>query len=367
MQFLSIFAALSCLVFAPLAQAADAFVTDPNSPELRALAKPMEVDESKYGCGPLLHPGKTYYVSLKGDDKADGVSWKTAWRTLRHGVPKLRPGDTLLIGEGEYENVAVTVNALSARYRSGAERGKPPKPQCGAPGRPIRIMAAARQRVVLTSGRKIGPFRLTPGARCTLEARTTLKRIAGLWESDSLITLQNAGSPARVEELPGTYCLDVKERKLYVHWADGRALLGRTVHARGGNTAIRIHGSYYHLKGLQFKHCGWGVLIRSNMDRRTGKYDPKSPIPLGGDHNTLEDCTFFANTASGVILCLGARWNLIKNNRDNRFVKHYMTAPSLQLFSGIGLCGIHQSIVVIIPGSEFKHLAANTHVPGRIL
>ena len=40
------------------------FVTDPSSPQLRELAKPLEVDESKYGCGPLLRPGQTYYVSL---------------------------------------------------------------------------------------------------------------------------------------------------------------------------------------------------------------------------------------------------------------------------------------------------------------
>ena len=77
-------------------------VTDPTSPELRALARPLVVDESKYGCGPLRRPGKTYYLSLDGSDQADGLSWDTAWRHVHHAFRKVRAGDTLIIGEGTY-------------------------------------------------------------------------------------------------------------------------------------------------------------------------------------------------------------------------------------------------------------------------
>ena len=86
----------------------DAYVSDPADPELKALAQPLVVDESKYGCGPLLKPGKTYYVSLHGDDKNDGPSWAAAWRHLGHATSRLQAGDTRLIGEGEYHEECST-------------------------------------------------------------------------------------------------------------------------------------------------------------------------------------------------------------------------------------------------------------------
>jgi hypothetical protein len=44
---------------------------------------------------------ETYYVSPKGDDKGAGDA-KNPWRTLRHGLTSLQPGDILLVRGGEY-------------------------------------------------------------------------------------------------------------------------------------------------------------------------------------------------------------------------------------------------------------------------
>ena len=41
------------LALAPLAQP-QSYVSDPASPELLELAKPLKIDESKYGCGPVF-------------------------------------------------------------------------------------------------------------------------------------------------------------------------------------------------------------------------------------------------------------------------------------------------------------------------
>ena len=125
------------------------FVTDPQSPVLRELARVPLPDEPKFGAGPLVNPGKTYYVSLKGDDKNDGRSWQTAWRTVTRGVKALAAGDTLLIGEGEYPDTILSINTHTA--------------QLGAPGRPIRIFAAPRSRVVVTSASRLADFRPLPG------------------------------------------------------------------------------------------------------------------------------------------------------------------------------------------------------------
>ncbi|MBM4049907.1 MAG: hypothetical protein FJ279_32830, partial [Planctomycetes bacterium] len=143
------------LALAASAQEKVMFETNPNSAELQTLAKPLEVDESKYGCGPVRQPGRTYHVALKGDDKADGLSWQTAWRTVRHGVSRLAAGDTLVIGEGEYVETDLKV-------------------ACGGqPGRPITLMAAPRQRVVVTGGLK-PPLSKTSGLQFTYDAACEL-------------------------------------------------------------------------------------------------------------------------------------------------------------------------------------------------
>ena len=141
---------VTCLAcFAVIAQPGE-FITDPKSPELLKLAEPLVVDESKYGAGPLREPGRTCYVSVKGNDEADGSAWDKAWRHVSYGAGKLRAGDTLIVGEGEYFGESLVFDA-----REG---------QTGEPGRPITIMAAPRHRVVI-SGAARPELQRTPGTR----------------------------------------------------------------------------------------------------------------------------------------------------------------------------------------------------------
>ncbi|MGL5930875.1 MAG: hypothetical protein ACRCY8_18235 [Dermatophilaceae bacterium] len=46
--------------------------------------------------------GTSYYVSGSGDDNADGLSRKTAFRTLQHASDLTRPGDTVWVLNGTY-------------------------------------------------------------------------------------------------------------------------------------------------------------------------------------------------------------------------------------------------------------------------
>ncbi|MGL4176490.1 MAG: DUF1565 domain-containing protein [Dermatophilaceae bacterium] len=46
--------------------------------------------------------GTSYYVSGTGDDDADGLSRKTAFRTLQHASDLTRPGDTVWVMNGTY-------------------------------------------------------------------------------------------------------------------------------------------------------------------------------------------------------------------------------------------------------------------------
>jgi len=47
----------------------------------------------------------TYYVSTKGNDANDGLSKKTAWRTISHAAKTVKAGDVVIIEPGDYGTV----------------------------------------------------------------------------------------------------------------------------------------------------------------------------------------------------------------------------------------------------------------------
>jgi hypothetical protein len=58
--------------------------------------------------------GTTYHVAINGDDSANGTEF-SPWRTIGHGVANLKPGDTLIIHEGAY-NEAVNIEVTGTEY-----------------------------------------------------------------------------------------------------------------------------------------------------------------------------------------------------------------------------------------------------------
>jgi hypothetical protein len=270
--------------------------TDPNSPELRALAQPAVIDQSPYGCGPLGEPGRTYYVSQRGDDQADGSSWAAAWRHVHYGIARLQAGDTLVIGEGVYVEPPMAMNVK--------------QPQTGLPGRPITIQAAPRQRVMITGAR---PLELTraPGTQWTWQAACTLDKGRGAaWETDTQILLQQNGQLEAVEEFPGTWCYDATQELLYAHFSDSR---GPDVHGLAvcpGKTSVSnfsnsdscgldIRASHVRVQGIWFSNFHTGVVIQGN----TVKKADGTTAYRGGDHVTIEDCWFSSSCFAGLVLC----------------------------------------------------------------
>ena len=90
-----------------------------------------------------VKPARTFYVSTKGNNKNDGKTLKTAWKTIEFGVKALRAGDTLLIDEGEYRTHEARVNTKDGTVGYSE--------QCGKPGSPIRIAGMPGKEVVLIS------------------------------------------------------------------------------------------------------------------------------------------------------------------------------------------------------------------------
>lgn len=270
------------------AQEPDEFNVDPQSTELRQLAEPFVPDESKFGCGPLIEPGKTYYVRVAGNDAADGLSWERAWRTLSRGIRDLKAGDTLLIGDGEYFEPS-TLDIV------GVKGG-----QLGAPNRPIQIMAAPRARVIVTGARLYRDLRKSPGCTHTHETSFEGDDVDVAWESDSQIQLQYAGSRERVEDLPATFWSDPHAKKLYVRFSDGRGPDVHGVRVRGPSIGLDVRSSYVHVKDLWFMNYSSAVMVRPDRSRC-------------GNHVTIEDCAFFATDIAGLHI-RNTRWCLYKNN-----------------------------------------------------
>ncbi len=265
------------------------------SRELQQLAVPFVMDESIYGCGPMIHPGKTYYLTPKGDDGNDGLSWETSWKHLSHSVTKLKPGDTLLLGEGEYSEPGLKIDCS------------------GEPGKPVVIAAAPGSRVLFTGAVRPGPLVRTPKTLHTYEVahkipRNTPLHAAGIWEEPAVIKLENAGNIERVDELPGTFFYDGANGKLYVRFSNDREIgesrlavttvttLGRHDRYGGSGAGAELTGSYVHLRGINFRY-GFAALA---------VYD--------GHHNTIEGCSFFATDLAGLLLWRKATNNLVKNN-----------------------------------------------------
>jgi Periplasmic copper-binding protein (NosD) len=73
---------------------------------------------------------KIYYVAAAGSDEQDGLSINRAWKTISHAAGKVRPGDTVIVGEGKYSE---TIFLKSS----------------GDKGRQIKFVAAKGKRVVL--------------------------------------------------------------------------------------------------------------------------------------------------------------------------------------------------------------------------
>ena len=81
--------------------------------------------------GPFPFKPNVYFVRPQGDDGADGLSMKTAWKTAPHAFENLKPGDTVYFEEGDYAG-PVTIMA-----------GKPE-------GGPIKIRARGVAHVLFT-------------------------------------------------------------------------------------------------------------------------------------------------------------------------------------------------------------------------
>ena len=102
-----------------------------NFSEDREFADPLNFDYRPQGDSPykerapMAYSAQVYFVSNDGDDANDGNSVRSAWKSLRQAVSRLRSGATLYILPGEWsENIELRdLSGVSIRPRAFRDLG----------------------------------------------------------------------------------------------------------------------------------------------------------------------------------------------------------------------------------------------------
>jgi hypothetical protein len=144
------------------------------------------------------------YVTLQGDDAHDGRTRETAFATIQRAVDVLQPGQTLVIGPGEYFG-AVRADSL------------------GGPDAETVIRAEIPGTVTLRGDIPAPAFRPLSGFRRVHVADLALDQdIQVMNEVDTLRVLPRVPNVSELEFSPGRFYQDRAARKLYVSSSDTR-------------------------------------------------------------------------------------------------------------------------------------------------
>jgi hypothetical protein len=211
---------------------------------------------------------RTYFLSPSGNDRAGGTSSATAWRTFARALPVLRPGDTLVLGDGRYTRLTTGlphVNCGAGLVRSGVA------------GAPITMRAAHERRAWLAADGHSDALEMSQCAwwrLVGLHASNADSPAARAWDGnvfeiigghDLVLSRLLAHAPNRRCPGPGGYCNShpilnayrvlVEESEVYDYHRHGISLFGSRwavvrrcyVNPRGlspvGGTGIMLYGS----------------------------------------------------------------------------------------------------------------------------
>lgn len=141
-----------------------------------------------------------FFVNKTGDDQNNGRSAETAFLTVQHGVDTLEPGDTLVIGPGEY------FEAISREDLGDTETE-------------TVIRAEIPGTVLIHGNVPVFGFEKVEGTRFIYVTDFDHQPYS-LAEVDSLKLLNEALYLDELEFLPGTYFYDVDAGKLYLSSTD---------------------------------------------------------------------------------------------------------------------------------------------------
>ncbi|HSW45147.1 MAG TPA: chondroitinase-B domain-containing protein [Phycisphaerae bacterium] len=247
--------------------------------------------------------GVEYFVAPGGNDEGAGTSTQDPWKTIQFAVNRLKPGDTLTLGPGEY------VQRFAVRQRASADK-------------PVRIRAAIPGLTVLRGDVPIRDFQQVAGTRFVWSVRSD-RWVYRVVEMDTGRVFLEAPSPRDMDQFRESFLYDRSSWTLYVHTSDGRSPADHVLIACvTPSPAVEIAGEHIIVDGLVVR----GFTATRFEESRRG-YGMK----LGGQYNTVRRCGFLYNQG-GVII--GSQDSVVS---DSLFVSNLNPGSSLaQLFCTVG-------------------------------
>ena len=208
-----------------------------------------------------LHDGvaSTYYVrQTVGDDANDGLSPKTAWRSIAKLSQAMKAGDTAYVGPGLYREQVIVFNDGTAENRlifiadtTGQHTGDPPG-------------------VVMIAGADaVDEDRFVPHAAPGVYMLQSASSVAGVVEMDgpqyrykrarntTEHLVEKLSELEVVAQLPSCHFYDKSARVLYIHTSDGKPPNTHEIELiHRGNGIVMTGKHHVTVMGFTFRHMG---------------------------------------------------------------------------------------------------------------
>ncbi len=222
-------------------------------------------------------PAGEYYVAQKdavADDGNPGTVEKP-YKTIGAALPKLKAGDTLFIKQGVYREC---VNLGRGESKVG-DRTLPGM-AAGAPGRPICVVAATGEKVVVNAGEPIAGWKQYKDSIYVKENWTDnthqvfcggkyLTQIGGDCGSDQKDAWFGKKGNGLADLEKGSFYLDPKEKKLYVWLPASDDPARHEMEYVVRPYTVSVDSDYITVAGIKMLYA---------------------PVGIGGSYNTLDNC-----------------------------------------------------------------------------
>ena len=228
----------------------------------------------------VIEPPRTRYIAPEGSDSAAGVTPETAWRTFGHALPRLRPGDTLILMNGIYERETTGLLELDCSWSWG--------PQSGQPDAPITVKAFAERAAWIKGDGRTDTMSVVNCRHWHFEGL----RVSS---ADNRAASAGNGRLVRVDGSEG-----IVLRRLLVHHNNRYTNSNHIYINLSRNVLIEETEFYYfHRNGITV-HLSDGVTVRRSYGNSRGYADIPGGYPSGWDKGG--DRTFVAYYTSNFLV-----------------------------------------------------------------
>ena len=247
-------------------------------------------------CSAVALGAAEYFVSPKGKDTNPGTK-SSPFATVSKAAKTVKPGDIVTVRSGVYHEVV----AISAK---------------GTAAKPIVFRGAPGEKAVITGGYQVNtPWKKTANYRFIWETNCKLS-VNMLWDKLNCDRFLELKSLDMVERSPGSFMLDKKAKKLYVHPLQsvhpdtvGIVIVPWFANGRAMPVNYNTSKGYRWTKGVQI--TGSHV----TFDNFYVTFFPGQGIRIDrpGRNNTISNCTVLGTTCG--IMDYATQDNKIIRNR----------------------------------------------------